>query len=449
MKHHNLLKWAFIACLFTLAIFTSCKDDDAGPSDKFTSEYSSEVVTEWMGLLLKLSKENPGFTPPVAARAFGYTGLTLYESVRGGMPGYRTLAGQVNGLTAGTIPTAENKAYHWGAVANAALATVVRACYSNASAANLAAIDSIEAHFADHVFKSEATQEILNRSIAYGKSVGDALVTYAASDGQAMCFATNFPESYVPPVGDGLWIPTPPAFQRALQPTWGGVRPFLAKNVTETQPPAPPAYSTDPASQFWIETMEVYNTVQNLTAEQLIIAEFWADDPGKTFTPPGHSISILKQILEDENADLAIAAEAFAKLGMGVHDAFISCWKAKYDYNLIRPISLIQDKIDPGFTIPLTTPPFPEYTSGHSVQSGASAQILTGLFGPNYAFSDRTHANRTDINGTPRSFASFDAFAEEAAISRLYGGIHYRAAIEEGVKQGKEIGKNINALNFK
>ncbi len=127
--------------------------------------------------------------------------------------------------------------------------------------------------------------------------------------------------------------------------------------------------------------MEVYATVRNLTAKQRVIADFWNDDPGKTATPPGHSIAILKQVLEDENASLAKSAEAFAKLGMAVHDAFVSCWNAKYTYNLVRPITVIHRFIDPGFAIPLTTPPFPEYPSGHSVQSGAAAQILTDLFG--------------------------------------------------------------------
>jgi hypothetical protein len=438
----------FLAIFFLLALISSCKDDDAGPAKVYTDDFSSEVATEWMTLLLKLTKEGTGFTPPVAARAFGYTGLTLYESVRPGMPGYKSMAGQVNELNAGAIPEAEDKEYHWGAVANAAVATIVRACYNNASVENQAAIDALEDHFANDHFKLEVSQEVLDRSIAYGKSVGDAMVTYAASDSQADCYSKNFPSSYTPPVGAGLWEPTPPAFQKALQPYWGNVRPFLTKNVTEALPPAPPAYSTDLNSDFGKEAMEVYNTVQNLTAEQLLIANYWSDDPGKTATPPGHSVAILLQILEDENADLATAAEAFAKIGMGVHDAFISCWNAKYTYNLLRPITFIQNEIDPGFTVPLNTPPFPEYTSGHSVQSGATAEILTALFGNNYAFTDRTHAARTDIDGTPRSFNSFYDFADEAAISRLYGGIHYKAAIEVGVTQGKTIGKNISELDF-
>ncbi len=414
-----------------------------------TDAYSSQVVTQWMDLLLKLTQEGPGFTPPVAARAFGYTSLTLYESVRPGMPGYKTMAGQVNDLTIGMLPQVKDKAYHWGAVANAALATIIRSCYNNASTENLTAIDELEAYFTTQVFSTEANRNILNRSVAYGKGVGEAMVAYTISDNQGACYDNNFPESYVPPTGDGLWVPTLPDFQRALQPYWGEVRPFVTKNVETPMPPPPPVYSTNPASAFWMETMEVYNTVKNLTAEQKVIAEFWSDDPGTTATPPGHSISILKQILEDEDANLALAAEAFAKMGMGLHDAFISCWHAKYAYNLIRPITVIHQYIDQGFAIPLVTPPFPEYPSGHSVQSGAAAQILTDLFGNDYSFTDHLHESRTDIDGRARSFDSFDDFAEEAAISRLYGGIHYRAAIELGVVQGKEIGSNISNLVFK
>ncbi len=440
-------KYALFALL--MALFAACHEDNPNPVQTGTESYSSQVVTEWMDLLLQLTQQGPGFSPPVAARAFGYTGLTLYESVRPGMPGYQSMAGQVNGLTADMLPQVQDQPYHWAAVANAALATIIRSCYNNAAAENMTAIDALEARLAGEFSQTATTQAVLDRSVTYGKSVGEAMVAYAISDNQAACYNSNFPDSYVLPTGEGLWVPTPPAFQRALQPYWGEVRPFLTKNVTEAMPPPPPAYSTDTASAFWRETMEVYTTVENLTAEQRTIAAFWSDDPSNTATPPGHAMAILKQVLEDEKTDLALAAEAFAKVGMGVHDAFISCWHAKYTYNLVRPITVIQQYIDPAFEILLNTPPFPEYPSGHSVQSGTAAQILTDLFGDDYAFTDHLHESRTDIDGRARSFSSFYAFAQEAAISRLYGGIHYRSAIEVGVEQGKEIGSNISALRFK
>ncbi len=438
----------YLLLLLSVFFLNACQQDDPIAPENLTSAYSSEISTEWMSLTLDLTKNGTGFTPPVAARAFGYIGLTLYQSVLPGMQGYKSMEGQVNGLLVGSLPKIEEgKIYNWGIVANAALAKVIKSCYSNASSDQFAAIDQLEAKW-EAAFPDEK-QKVIERSIAFGKSMGDAMIAYANSDNQANCFNTNFPSDFVAPTGEGLWVPTPPAFQPALQPYWKDVRPFLTKNVQGTLPIPPPSYSTDTTSVFWKELKEVYDAVKNLTSEEKDIADFWSDDPGKTSTPPGHSFSILIQILEAEDANLELAAEAFAKLGMAVHDAFVSCWNAKFVYNLIRPITVIHEKIDPNFSIPLSTPPFPEYTSGHSVQSGATAQVLTDLFGDNYAFTDRTHENRTDIDGSPRNFSSFFEFADEAAISRLYGGIHYRAAIVVGVSQGKLVGQNIGALQFK
>ena len=190
--------------------------------------------------------------------------------------------------------------------------------------------------------------------------------------------------------------------------------------------------------------MEVYEAVNGLTPAQLEIGLFWSDDPGQTATPLGHSASILGQVLRVEDRSLADAAVAYARLGLAVCDAFIACWRLKYIHNLVRPISYIRSYIDPtwGDPLPVTTPPFPEYSSGHSVQSAAAAEVLSATFGE-VAFADHTH----DARGlASRSFGSFAAFAQEAAISRLYGGIHYRCAIERGLEQGRCVGAMVAAL---
>jgi hypothetical protein len=444
MKKINII-WILAAII----IFNSCQKSDDQTTKLETSDYSSDVVLSWIELTLQLTKETPGYSPPVAARVYGYSGLALYESVRSGMPGYKSLQGQLTDFQVGTIPDIDTNAeYHWGAVANASMGVFLKSCFQTTSTSNLALIQDLEEHF-DVIFRTEASNEVINRSVAYGEAVANAVLTFANSDGQAECYNSNFPSDYIVPVGPGLWEPTNPSTPIPLQPYWGDVRPFMNENVDALLPVPPPAYSTDTNSNFYSEAIEVYEVVNNLTPEQIVIAEFWSDDPGNTATPPGHSYSIMMQILSDEGADLARTAEVYAKLGMGVHDAFVSCWNAKYHYNLVRPITYIHDLIDNTWAIPLETPPFPEYTSGHSVQSGATAQILTDLFGDNYAFVDRTHIDRTDIDGTPRPFTSFYDFADEAAISRLYGGIHYRAAIFIGVEQGIKIGENIAKLNFK
>jgi hypothetical protein len=266
---------------------------------------------------------------------------------------------------------------------------------------------------------------------------------WSLTDGGHEGYLNNFP-SYTPPSGPGLWIPTPPGFQPALQPSWGSNRPFAPSSARACDPAPPLPYSEDPSSSFFAEAFECYRVVNELSPEQEAIARFWSDDPIRTATPPGHSISILTQAIRARRSRLDVAAEAYAKVGMAVSDAFISCWGTKYRYNLLRPVTFIQRAIEAAWLPLLNTPPFPEYTSGHSVQSAATAEVMTDLFG-SFAFTDHTH----DELGLPsRTFGSFFEAAEEAALSRLYGGIHFQAAIKEGLEQGRCVGRAINALPF-
>jgi hypothetical protein len=272
--------------------------------------------------------------------------------------------------------------------------------------------------------------------------VAAAVFDWSKGDGGHEGYLRNFPTDYVPPVGPGLWTPTPPGFLRALQPFWGSNRPCVLASGAVPPPGDHTPYSEAPGSTFFAEAKEVYETVNTLTPEQRTIALYWSDDPGDTPTPPGHSISMTTQVLRDRGVGLDVAAEAYARVGLAVGDAFISCWNAKFRYNLLRPVTYIQDRIDRDWTSILTTPPFPEYTSGHSVQSGAWAQVMTDLFGA-VSFTDHAHDSR---GFAPRSFGSFFEAAEEAAISRLYGGIHFRPAIELGVQQGIGVGRAVSAL---
>lgn len=444
-----------LAVVGALAL-AGCGDNEgpAEPNGEFpaTSAYGAEVPIAWFDLALALTRETAGFTPPVASRAFGYVGLTLYEAVVGGMPGYASLQGGVNGNLA--VPAAENEdEYHWPAVANAALARIARLLYPTASATNLARIDSLEEALSAG-FGSAADAEALARSASRGRTVADAVFAYSVGDGGHAGYARNFPSDYVPPVGAWSWVPTPRPGgappRPALQPYWGANRPFAlpagGDPNLECAPGPHTAYSEDTTSAFYAEAMEVYQTAQSLTPEQTEIALFWADNPGETPTPPGHSIAILSQVLALGDADLAIAAEAYAKVGMAVADAFIACWHTKYEYDLLRPVTYIERLIDPSWMPLLETPPFPEYTSGHSVQSMAAARLMTDLFGDGYAFTDRTHEAR---GLAARSFASFEEAAEEAAISRLYGGIHYRPAIERGLAQGECVAEAVSGLPFR
>jgi len=310
----------------------------------------------------------------------------------------------------------------------------MRDLFPTAPAALAADIDRLEQRLS-----TGAPPGILRRSAERGRKVAAAILAWASGDGGHEGYLRNVAADYQPPVGPGNWVSTPPGFQRALQPYWGGNRPMALRSAAACDPGMHPPFSSDEGSAFFAEALEVYSTVDDLTDEQLVIARFWADDPGLTATPPGHSVSILGQVLEARDATLAEAAEAYAKVGIAVCDAFITCWYTKYVYNLQRPISYVRRYIDPGWgdPLPVGTPPFPEYTSGHSVQSAAAATVLTALFG-DVAFTDHTH----DALGlAPRSFGSFEEFAQEAAVSRLYGGIHFRSAIERGLTQGRCVGE--------
>jgi hypothetical protein len=255
----------------------------------------------------------------------------------------------------------------------------------------------------------------------------------------------GFPQKYDLPKGDAKWVPTNLVAlqQMPLLPNWGKNRPFAMPNGATCQLPGHPQYSEDKTSEFYRQALEVVEAKKALTPEQKTIARFWADDAMLSPTPPGHWISIALQIIERDRLDMAKSVDILARLGVAMADAFIGCWDGKYQYNLLRPVTYIRRVIDPKWESLINTPPFPEYPSGHSTQSGAAALVMTAFFGDNFAFEDATHSK----DGLkPRAFKSFDAAAQEAGISRLYGGIHFRAAIEDGIAQGRCIGAFANAL---
>ena len=414
----------------------------ATSNGKTADQYDAEVATKWSDLQLKLAQTTAGNTPPVVSRALGYAGLTLYEAIVPGLPTHRSLAGQLTGLA--TLPKPElNQEYNWSLSANAAEATILRSLWANTSDANKKRVDSLETALSASLGK-DVPEAVVSRSVTFGKSIGDAVFAYAKTDGGDEGYTRNFPASYVVPTGPGFWRPTS-AQLIPMQPTWGQNRSFVTDNAT-TDPPGPTTFSTQVNSPFFAQAMDVYSVGKNLTAEQKAIALFWSDDPGKTFTPPGHGVSIATQVLLKERATLAKAAETYAKIGIATTDAFIACWRCKFKFNLMRPVTYINQAIDPVWKPLLATPPFPEYTSGHSSGSGAAALILEDQFGPNYAFTDHSH----DTRGlTARSFNSFREYSEEAALSRLYGGIHYRYGNEQGLANGRRIGQNVVALGWR
>jgi hypothetical protein len=420
--------------IFTLSLAVMASSMSYAQS---TYDYPADVLNAYSALQLEMIPVTPGFTPPVVSRALGYIGLTAYEAGVHGMPDRTSLAGVVPQLE--TLPTPVSDLY-WPEVINQAVYNVTADMFSNAPVELLDELVDLRVQFTvQHSIDADAI--LVAASGQYGQDLADAILTYAHADGQEGCQFSNFPADFVPPVGPGLWVPLPG--QSALQPYWGDKRCFVVEFVTnDLLSPAPPAFSSEEGSELYNEAFAVYEAVNNATQEEINIAEYWADGAG-TVTPPGHSWSMLLQILELENSDLGFAAEAYARMGMALSDAFVQCWATKYVFNLERPITYINSHIDADWTTIVSTPPFPEYTSGHSTQSGAWGVVMTSLFGENYAFTDFTHG---DQFGGPRSFTSFAECAEETAISRLYGGIHFPVGNTMGSMSGQVVGALVNQL---
>ncbi len=443
---------SFLFLLVAILFLESCRQQTEEnnvtpqPNSNTADQIDNTVALTWSDMTLRLVRNSPGFSPPVAARAIGYAGVTMYESVVAGIPTKRSLVWQLQGLT--TLPTVEaNKAYNWALSANAAQAVVLKGLFANTSDAYKAKIDSVETALLNQYKSGDVA--VNERSIAYGKSIGQAIFEWSKTDGGHEGYTRNFPADYKVQTGAGFWEPTD-ARKVPLQPYWGQVRTMLARNAALPVPSIIP-YSTQITSSFFAQNLEVYTKGKSLTQEEKEIAVWWADDPSDTFTPPGHSYNLARIAIRTAKADLAKSAEALARVGIAVNDAFICCWKCKFTYNNIRPQSYVRYFIDPNWMPLLSTPPFPGFMSGHATQSGAAAIVLSEVFGSNFSFTDDSHVNRVrdtkrNADFKARSFKSFWETAEESSYSRFLGGIHTRQDNDTGLREGRKVGQNINAL---
>ncbi len=399
-------------------------------ADGASSAPNGSVARACMNLIyeLILAEKVP---PPPAARIYAYTALALYEASRGVDPKLASLVEQMNGPAMPPPPDPRvypeaHRDMDWDVAAASAISTVAKGMLT--SDASLEALD----REMDTVLGDTSRAGVIP-ALLYGGDVGETILDWAATDG----YAASRDRAYAVPQGDGLWVAT--GDTAPLEPYWGTLRPFVLTNADVCAPPPPPAFSLDGKSVFWRQVQEVYDVAESLTPEQRDIALFWSDGPGLTGTPAGHWISIVGISTEQLGLDLAQTARIYALTSVGMSDAFISSWTEKYRSNVVRPVTVIRQHIDSEWEPLMPTPPFPEHTSGHSASSGAASEILTGLLGY-VGFEDTTHETR---ELAPRSFGSFRQAAEEAAASRLYGGIHYRAAIEEGLSQGRCIGRAV------
>ena len=381
------------------------------------------------------------FSPPVAARIYSYASLAGYEVAAATDPAqYASLMGQLNGSEPISIPVPAN--------IYPPLASL--AAYYHVGTSLIFSEEKIDTH-RDAVYKELQEKgipdDVFEASVAFGQAIGEKVKEYSKKDNYHQ--SRSFPK-YTVTSEPGTWQPTPPAYMEAVEPHWNKIRTFVLDSAAQFKVSPPPAFSTDPNSDFYKRALEVYESQIKASEEQMAIANFWDCNPykmnvkghvmfaTKKITPGGHWMGIASIASATAKKDWKGTIEALALTSISLNEAFIACWDEKYRSRTIRPETYINQHIDENWVPLLQTPPFPEHTSGHSVASTAASYTLAQLFGDQLHIVDSTEV----AYGLPvREFDSFSQAASEAAISRFYGGIHYLPAIEEGRVQGKQVGE--------
>ncbi|UOB18810.1 vanadium-dependent haloperoxidase [Abyssalbus ytuae] len=442
MKYSNKILTVLISALL---LFSSCKKE-VKPII-ITAENLHKSVDKVTEIMI-----HDIFSPPVASRIYAYPNIAAYEIIAQADDNYQSLAGRLNKLT--PIPTPENKDI------NFQLAALI--AHMEISKSLIFSEDRMES-YRDSLYTvwENKNEKQFSSSKDYGLKVAAHVKSWMNTDNYKE--TRTMPKFTVDSDDPARWQPTPPSYMDGIEPHWSKIRPFTLDSASQFKPIPPKPFSLEKESGFYKELIEVYDVGNQIseegdTSEGIAIARFWDCNPyvsvtrghlmfaTKKITPGAHWIGITKIASRKANYDFEQTLYAYTKTSIAIFDAFISCWDEKYRSNLIRPETLINQYIDENWKPILQTPPFPEYVSGHSVVSGAASTVLTSIFGDNFSFEDDTEMPY----GIPvRKFESFNKAAEEAAMSRIYGGIHYRMAIEIGLVQGRDLGKFVvNKLNM-
>jgi len=388
------------------------------------------LIKDWIGLQLQLIRKTTGVPHIAYSRHFAYTGVALYGALVKAEE-HKIVGGLNVSQAASTRPLFPP------AAVNAAIADMLRFFYGG-NLSNLVDIDSLETVNITK-FSPRAQLFDLPTSIKLGKEVAARIIEISKTDG-----ASNASIAYTPP-GKGYWEPTDPGYAAAALPGWGNNKLIVNGSTSGISCPVPPTFSTSANSSFYAMAKEVYDVWKRLTPEEKAVAKFWDDSPnGKYYTVFGHWFSILKQVLEHQSVSLQTAAKAYLQLGASMNDAGIYCWRVKFNYNQLRPISYIRQYMDHASWNPfLTTPNHPEYVAAHATLSSAAAFSLEAMFGNDFHFTDHSY---DDIDLQPRSFTGFKAAADEAGLSRLYGGIHYGPSIQAGEQLGRAVAAKVDSV---
>ncbi|MDB2491537.1 vanadium-dependent haloperoxidase, partial [Flavobacteriaceae bacterium] len=383
------------------------------------------------------------FSPPVASRVYLYPTIAAYEVVRQGFQSeYNTLVGQVNGLPSLPDPKDTNLDYNLAAL-YAFNEVGKKLIFSEDK------MGKFENNFAQKIKDIKVPREVHKNSKDYGSKAANTILEWASKDMYSQ--TRTFPK-YTIKEEDKFWKPTPPDYMDGIEPHWKEIRTMVIDSSNQFAPKPPLDFDLTKGSAFQKQLLEVFDITNALNEDQIEIAKFWDCNPyvthhrghamfaTKKITPGGHWIGITAVATRKMHSSFIDTVNAYTNVSIALFDAFISCWDEKWNTLIVRPETLINQYYDEEWLPLLQTPPFPEYTSGHSVISRAAAVILTDLYGDDFSFTDTTEVA---YGLGERTYTSFFHAAEEAAISRLYGGIHYRMAIDEGVVQGQAVGEHI------
>lgn len=428
-------KMILILGLFVLCELFSC--NHGGKLKK--AEINNPAYIHQLNNALSETVLFDGFSPPVSSRIFAYVNIAAYEAAIAADKKFISFESQLNDLS--LLPKLTDTVNYIPEVA------VVRAFCRSATYFTYRdfIMDSIEKTLLDTLSLYYDKNE-LAVSIAYGDSIAAGIVAWATKDRYAETRKKPF---YVLQKEPWSWELTPPQFMEAIEPYWGMIRPFVMDSSSQFRATGPPVFSTDKNSSFYKEAYHVYETKGKVMNNSIDVANFWDCNPfvlkreghlayfKRQISPGAHWIGITQTACKLRKTGLKESCEVYSRTAIALADAFIACWETKYTYSLIRPVTYINRHIDAKWKPILETPPFPEYVSGHSVISTAAAVVLEDYFGNNFTYTDSVEV---PFGKAPRTFKSFMQAADEAAISRLFGGIHYTFSINDGQKQGKQIG---------
>lgn len=377
------------------------------------------------------------YTPPVASRIYAYCNLAFYEAIRH-ETGDASLVQHMRGFEA--MPDPPKNVDFTIAAVRAFFSTGIALVFSK---------DSLRKTEEKLLQQAEAGKgdDVQQASLAFGDSVAAKIIRRAAKDNYK---ETRGMARYSVFKSAGKWEQTPPDYADAVEPHWELLKPLMMDSAGQCAPPPPPAYNLEKSSEYFQQVKEVYELSKSRTPARDSLTIFWDDNPfvtghqghlmyaTKKMTPGGHWMAIVALLCKSQKTTVVATAKVYALTSCAIFDGFISCWKEKYRSRMVRPITVIREHIEQAWNPLLQTPAFPEYTSGHSVISWAAATVLSNYFKDPVPFVDTTEM---EYLGMQRKFPSISAAAEEAGISRLYGGIHYRAAITAGKQQGITVGK--------